>query len=360
MTEIEALVAVAAFVPFGPARIKLFLEYFGSARKVWNAPLEEFRKIGVGEKLVRELREFRGKFDPSTYFSRLEKFGIKTLTLDDKSYPERLKTINDPPYVLYIKGEILPEDSICVAIVGSRKITSYGRQVAEDLSSELASSGVTIISGLAQGVDAIAHLAALKSGGRTIAVLGNGLDTIYPPSNRGLAKDIISSGALLSEFPVGYPALPANFPYRNRIVSGISLGVVVIEGTSKSGTLLTAAHAASQGREVFAVPGPISSPNSEASHLLIKQGAKLVTSAKDILEELQVEHRTENIVNRKIIPESEEEKVVLEVLETEPLHVDEIVRRLNKDAGYALSILTQMELTGKIRHLGGMIYAIVR
>ncbi|MBI2405769.1 DNA-protecting protein DprA [Candidatus Microgenomates bacterium] len=358
MTEREALIALCAFVPFGPARIKLFLEYFGSARETWKAETRRFKEIGVSDKLVSEFSEWRRHFDFSSYFAKLVKFGVSVATVTDKNYPERLRQTDDAPIVLYIKGELKNVD-VSVAIVGSRKITSYGREVAEKISSELAAAGVTIISGLALGVDGVAHRAALEVGGRTIAILGNGLDQIYPPSHRELAQKVTKHGALVSEYPLGHSALPMNFPYRNRIISGMSLGVVVIEGTEKSGTLLTASHAARQGREVFAVPGPITSPNAAAPNLLIKQGAKVVTGVEDILEELDLGHRAKGIMNREILPETEEEKLIFQLIENEPLHIDEIVRRVRFDAGIVLSTLTTMELKGMVKDIGGNIYQVI-
>lgn len=360
MTEKEALIALSSFVPFGSARIGLFREYFGSARAAWSAPVKKFAEIGLSEKLVFEFRNFRDKFDVDSYFARLKKYGVQVLVAADREYPNRLAEISDPPVVLYLKGELLKEDSVCVAIVGSRKVTSYGRNVAERLSSGLADAGVTVVSGLALGVDGIAHKATLEGGGRTVAVIGSGLDDIYPPAHRWLAQKIIKSGAVISEYPLSYPALPINFPHRNRIISGMSLGVVVIEGTDKSGTLLTAAHAASQGRDVFAVPGPITSPTSAAPNLLIKQGAKMVTDVRDILEELDIRRRTQGVAHREIFPESDEESIILGILENEPLHIDDVVRRSEKEPGFVISTLTTMELKGLVKALGGGMYERVK
>lgn len=356
MTEREALISLAAFVPFGPVRIKLLHEYFGSYKKVWGANAAKLRELGLGEKLTGEFVGFKNDFDFPTYSQKLTKYGLTVLTQDDKSYPPLLKEIENAPTVLYVRGELKPADSVSIAIVGSRKITSYGREIAYKIATDLADAGVTIISGLALGVDAVAHQAAIDAGGRTLGVLGNGLDIIYPPANRNLGLDVIKNGALISEYPLGTEAMPFYFPQRNRIVSGMSLGVVVIEGTEKSGTLLTASHAAAQGREVFAVPGPITSPNSGAPNILLRNGAKLVTSAKDILEELKVGTRQLAIGNREIFPENADEIELFAILEVEPLHVDEITRRLNKDTGTVLSTITTMELKGMIKNVGNGVY----
>jgi len=217
---------------------------------------------------------------------------IQTLTLSRPGYPRLLREIHDPPPVLYVKGTLLPEDEAAVAIVGTRAATPYGLDVAERLAEELARCGITVVSGLAEGIDRAAHEGALKAGGRTIAVVGHGLDTIYPRQHRELAERIMQSGCVLSEFSIGMPPLKENFPQRNRIISGLSLGTLVVEAPVRSGALITARTAMEQGREVFAVPGPVSSPKSEGTHALIKDGAKLVCKVQDILEELapQLQH----------------------------------------------------------------------
>lgn len=354
MTEREAVISLAAFVPFGPVRIKLLREYFGSYRKVWAASPAKLRELGLSEKLVGEFFSFKNGFALSSYFTRLTKIGVDVIVQSDKNYPERLKEIDNSPTLIYVKGALKPADSVAVAVVGARKITSYGKEVAYKIASELAAQGVTIVSGLALGVDAVAHQAALDVGGRTLAVLGNGLDIVYPPTHRELARQVIKNGALVSEYPLGQEAMPFNFPQRNRIVSGLSLGVVVIEGTEKSGTLLTASHAASQGREVFAVPGPINSPNSGAPNILLRNGAKLATSAKDILEELKIGVRVQGAANREILPENKEEVEVLKLLEREGLDIDTIVRMSGMPTSEVLSTLTSMELKGIVRNTGGI------
>ena len=354
MTEKEALISLAAFVPFGPVRIKLLVEYFGSARGAWGASGAQLKEIGLSSNLVGELENFKKKFNYSSYSARLRKYEIEVITQKDKDYPKLLIQIDSAPTVLYVRGQLKPVDSVAIAIVGSRKATSYGREVAYKISTELADYGVTIVSGLALGVDGIAHQAAIDAGGRTLAVLGNGLDTIYPFAHNELARQILKNGALISEYPLGYPALPHNFPQRNRIVSGISLGVVVIEGTEKSGTLLTASHAAGQGREVFAVPGPINSPNSGAPNILLRNGAKLVTGAKDILEELDLGVRVQGIGNKEILPENANEVKILEIVTAEAVDIDTIVRISGMQTPVVLSTLTSMELKGIVRNTGGV------
>jgi len=287
MTQGQSLVAVCLFGSFGPARIKLLLSYFGSAKALWAAPRQELIKVGLGEKKVLDFERHRANFDPLTYFERLTKQQITTIAFNQKAYPKNLKGLEGAPTVLYIKGKLDVLSAPCVAIVGSRKMTTYGAEVAAKISSDLAAKGVTIVSGLARGVDTQAHKGALSVGGRTVAVLGCGLDRIYPPENFQLALSIINKGgALVSEYPLGYPIAASNFAARNRIISGLSRAVVVVEGAAKSGTLLTASAAAEQGRSVFAVPGPISSPLSAAPHFLLQNGARIFTTTEEVIEEL--------------------------------------------------------------------------
>jgi len=356
MTEKESLIALTAYIPFGPARIKLLLDYFGSAKKSWNANERDIRQIGLGEERAIGFLRYRHHFDASEYFNRLKKLKIDVIAFNEKLYPENLKDLANSPVALYIKGKIKLVDTSAIAIVGSRKMTSYGREVTTKFASELAGYGITIVSGLARGIDTAAHKGALGVGGRTIAVLGCGLDSVYPPENFRLAEEIIGSGAIISEYPLGYPAKPINFASRNRIISGLSRAVIVVEGAEKSGTLLTASCAAEQGRTVFAVPGQITSPLSAAPHFLLKNGARMITSTKDILEELNIQ----TIVNReeveRVMPSDKDEAAVLEILENESLHLDEIVRMSSLDIGKLSARLTVMELKGLIRNLGGGVY----
>jgi DNA processing protein len=357
MTESQYLTAIYAFNYFGPARVNLLLSYFKKARKIWLSNPSELAEIGLSKERVLEFEEFRKKFDIEDYFRRLTKLKIGVITILDVAYPVNLKGLEGAPSVLYFKGHLKVADINSVAIVGSRKMSSYGREVAQKFSAELASFGVTIISGLAKGIDTAAHRGALSVGGRTVAVLGQGLDSVYPVENTKLAEEIIKSGgALLSEYPLGYPALPANFATRNRIVSGLSAAVVVIEGAEKSGTLLTASHAAEQGKSVFAVPGQITSPLSAAPHFLLKNGAKIATSARDILEELDLQVKVDRETIEKILPSSKDEAKLIEILAVEPLHLDEIVRISGGKTSEISARLTIMEMKGMIRNLGGGMY----
>jgi DNA processing protein len=355
MNERESLIAISSFVPFGPVRIKLLLSFFGSAQAVWKAPVSRLSKLGLGEEKIRQFAKFRREFN-SNYFIRLEKSNIEVKTFKDKDFPQNLKDLSDAPVVLYFKGAIKQSDINSIAIVGSRKMTSYGRDVANKFSYELATFGITIVSGLARGIDTVAHKGALSAGGRTIAVLGCGMDLIYPPENTSLAREIAASGALISEYPLGVPAIPINFAARNRIISGLAKAVVVIEGAEKSGTLLTASHAANQGKTVLAVPGQITSPLSAAPLFLIKNGAKMAISTSDILEELDLSPTTNCEAFEKIIPSTKEEETFAKVLENEPLHLDEIARILSLDVAEVSARLTVMELKGLVKNMGRGVY----
>jgi DNA processing protein len=284
-------VGFSVFPGIGPVRFKLLRDYFGSAKAAWETQTGELRNIKLGEKLTEQFDHFRKTFNIEAYLKQLQDLHVSVLTLNDSKYPKLLKEISDPPFLLYIRGKKTDEPinlERTIAVVGTRKITRYGEEVTRRIVADLVSYGFTIVSGLAYGVDAIAHQTAIDSGGKTIAVLGCGIDIIAPPSNARLYRQISEDGfgAVVSEMPLGLWASKGTFPARNRIISGLSLGVVVTEGADDSGALITARNAGEQGREVFAVPGPITSPYSRAPAALIKKGAKLVESAKDILEEL--------------------------------------------------------------------------
>jgi DNA processing protein len=284
---------------------------------------------------------------------------IKTIVLNDKNYPKLLKEIKNPPEVLYYRGEILPEEN-CFAIVGTRRYSPYGKQVALEMAGDLAEAGLIIVSGLAPGIDTFAHTAAVERNKRTIAVLGTGLDekTIYPQSNLKLAQRILETGGcLISEYPSGTPGSQFSFPQRNRIISGLSLGVLVVEAKEKSGALITAEWARKQRRKVFAVPGPIHSSNSKGPHKLIKQGAKLVEHTNDILKELnlpQASTRTVLVENER----SEEENLILKILKEEALYIDKIIEKTKLPASTIASTLAILEIKGKVRNLGNNVYAI--
>jgi len=279
-----------SFCPdLGSQRLFLLKRYFGSIKKVWEAPEWELLKTGLRPNIVKKLISIRQRVNLDSPFIRLRENGIECQILADKKYPENLKKIDNPPFTIFVKGIIKSQDRKAIAVVGSRRMTSYGQKATQRLVTDLVKKKITIVSGLARGVDTAAHQTALRMGGRTIAVLAGGLDRIYPPENQRLAWTISQNhGALVSEYPPGFPPNKENFPARNRLIAGLSLGTLVIEGAIHSGSLITARFAAEQGREVFAVPGPIDSLNSQAPLSLIRQGAKPVQSAQDILEELDL------------------------------------------------------------------------
>lgn len=354
MTENEYLILLSTFSYFGPERIKLLISYFYSAKKVWEAKGNDLIEVGIPEKKVKEFSEFKNSFDVNFYFKKLEKLGIKFVTFLDKNFPKVLTKLDGSPVVLYYKGTLSSLQNPSVAIVGTRKMTSYGKEVAEIFSRELSRFGVTIISGLARGIDTTAHKACLEVDGTTVAVLGCGLDMVYPPENRNLGEEIIKkNGAIISEYPLGYPALPENFVVRNRIVSGLSSCVLVIEGAEKSGTLTTATHAAEQGKTVFAIPGQITSPLSKAPLFLLKNGARIATEPKDILDELNVSVKVDREKMKKIAPDSPEDVKILEILDNEPLYLDELVRISGEKTSFISARLTIMEMKGLVKNLGG-------
>ena len=340
----------------GPARFGRLLERFGSAEAAWLAPALELAQLGLEPRAVRSLLDLRGKLDPESEWRRLEQLGVSVLTLDDPSYPPRLREIPDPPPVLFVSGALTVADEWAVAVVGTRRATPYGRQVVERVVGEVARAGVTIVSGLARGIDTFAHRAALAAGGRTIAVLGSGLDRLYPDENRGLAAELKERGAIVTEFPLGTPPDAVNFPRRNRIVSGLSIGTLVVEADFKSGAMITANAAAEQGRDVFAVPGSILNPSSAGPNQLIKEGAKVVTSADDILEELHLTAVVEQRTARELLPSDPTEAAILARLSHEPTHVDELARAAGLPMAVVSSTLTMLELKGLARQLGGMLY----
>lgn len=347
----------------GPLRFKLLTDYFGSAKLAWEASENKLREIGLGEKLVVKFHSFRKSFDFEKIKKELEEKQITVLTQTDLRYPKLLRQIPDPPIVLYVKGKI--NDGLlitkCVGVVGTRRITSYGREVTRKISKGLASAGVTVVSGMAYGVDTVAHESAIESGGKTVAVLGCGVDIIYPRANEKLYFQIVEKhGAVISEFPPGRLTAIGLFPSRNRIISGLSLGTVVTEGASDSGALITAKCAVEQGREVFAVPGPITSMYSDAPTILLKQGARLVTDAQDILEELKLPTRQlpDCSGNEKREKLSSDERKIIELLEKENLHFDELVRKSGLPVASLGKVLTQLEMKSFITHLEDGLYGL--
>ena len=341
----------------GSKRTELLETHFGSLPAAWGAPLADLRAAGMDSATLRTLSQAWHNIDPGEELRNLERSGVQAITWNDAAYPSRLKEIAGRPPVLFVRGKLLPADEWSVAVVGTRRVSPYGRQVTEEMSRGLAQNGVTVTSGLARGVDGIAHSAALDSGGRSIAVLASGVDYIYPPEHTGLARRIEAAGALVSEHPLGVQPRAEYFPRRNRILSGMTLGSLIIEAGKGSGALHTANWANEQNREVFAVPGRITSPTSEATNALIQQGmAKLVTQVSDILEELNLQMVEHQVQLSALIPEDPTQALILAKLGGDPMHVDEAVRAVDLPAATVSSTLAMLEMKGLVRQVGPMVY----
>ncbi|MDI9457779.1 MAG: DNA-processing protein DprA [Dethiobacteria bacterium] len=345
----------------GPARIVALLKHFGSPREAWCASRSELGEIPELKGYEERLLDERRRIDPQGEWQRLQKLRISCLSLHSSNYPPLLKQIPQPPPLLYCRGTWPKSDSPAVSVVGSRRCTFYGREVARRLAGELVTAGLIVVSGMALGIDTAAHDGALEAKGETIAVLGCSVERCYPLDNRDLMARIIKNGAVISEFPLDTPPLPQHFPRRNRIISGLTLGTVVVEASEKSGALITAFHALEQNREVFAVPGNIGSPYSRGCHRLLKEGARLVETAEDILEELGLDcagsiaaaGAAATVREQKIAELEESERRLLELIPYQPQHIDEIIRCSGKEAARTGADLLSLELKGLIRQLPG-------
>jgi DNA processing protein len=344
----------------GPMRLRALLDHFGSIAAAWQAPTDRLREIGLDRRSISNLTAARASLDLDQQLDRVREAGAHVLTWEHANYPRLLKEIADAPPVLYVKGKILEDDAWAVAVVGTRRATAYGREVTRRLSSALARNGVTVVSGLARGIDAEAHWATLKAGGRTIAVLGCGIDQVYPPEHRKLTEAIIAQGAVISDYALGTQPEGGNFPPRNRIISGLSMGVLVTQAGRRSGALITASYAGEQGRDVFAVPGNILEKGSAGCNALIQDGAKLVTCPEDILEELNLTMVVEQSQARQVLPTDETEALLLNHLSSEPVHVDEIRRAIDMPIEQITSTMALMELKGLVRQVGGMQYIVAQ
>lgn len=344
----------------GAARLRALLDYFGDLEVAWRAHAHDLKQAGLDRRSITNLVQARERLDLEAEVERVHKAGIQLLTWDDKGYPPNLRQIYNAPPVLYIRGQLQDQDEWAVAIVGTRRASVYGKEAARMFGAGLARAGVTIVSGLARGIDTIAHQACLDAGGRTLAVLGSGVDVIYPSGNARLAANIVERGALVSEYALGTRPEARNFPPRNRIISGLTLGTVVIEAGLSSGARITADFAAEQGREVFAVPGSIFARGSRGTNELIQQGAKMVCNVNDVLEELNLTMVSEQAQARAVIPENETEALLLQHLSAEPVHVDELGRSVRLPIAEVSSTLALMELKGMVRQVGGMSYVVAR
>jgi DNA processing protein len=347
----------------GNATYKRLLDRFGDPDSVFEAKLDDLVEVdGLRVETAKKImhRAWEGK--PEEELSNLQKGGISLITMEDPSYPVDLREIHDPPPLLYVKGNEIPQNQVKVSVIGSRNPSHYGLKVTEKICQGLAMRDIAVVSGMATGIDSAAHWGCLRAGGFTVAVLGSGVDVIYPDSNWKLFDHIVEKGAVITEFPLGSPPEAKNFPIRNRIISGLSKGVVVVEASKRSGSLITASLALEQGREVLAVPGSIDSFKSTGTHYLIKQGAKLVENADDIAQELGLDSfypSQTGIGKQRTLPLLEpDEKRVYEILSHYPLHIDHIARQIGLDAALVASLLTALELKGIAKQLPGKMFVL--
>jgi DNA processing protein len=345
----------------GRVRLAKLLNHFGSLEAAWRATSAQLKAAGIDDSTVEAVRHTRPTVSPDNELEKLERLGVKIVTCREDSYPSRLKEIYDYPPLLYMRGSLKPGDEWCLAVVGTRRATAYGKQVAEEIINELARNKITVVSGLARGIDTVAHKSALAGGGRSIAVLASGVDIIYPTENAGLADNLMENGALISEYPLGCRPRPENFPRRNRIISGLCLGVLVIEAGQGSGALITSNLALEQNREVFAIPGSILSLASKGTNHLIQEGAKLVTDCDDILEELNLTTVARQLEMKTVLPAAgSDESLLLSKLGAESSHIDQICRSSGLPIATVSGLLTMMELKGLVRQTGAMNYVLAK
>jgi DNA processing protein len=344
----------------GATRLRALLDYFGDLQTAWHAGAHDLQQAGLDKRSLANLLKLREELDLDAEVERVRRLGLQVLTWNDPDYPRNLRQVYNAPPLLYLRGQIEKRDEWALAIVGTRQASAYGKEAARALSAGLARAGVTVVSGLARGIDTEAHRACLDAGGRTIAVLGCGVDVIYPPQNARLAAEVAAHGALVSEYAPGTQPEAINFPPRNRIVSGLALGTIVVEADLGSGALITSGFAGEQGREVFAVPGTIFAKSSRGTNRLIQNGAKLVTSVADVLEELNLTMVSEQAQAQAVLPENETEAVLLQHISADPVHVDDLGRLVRLPIAQVSSTLTLMELKGMIRQVGGMHYVLAR
>ncbi|MFZ5966602.1 MAG: DNA-processing protein DprA [Bacillota bacterium] len=358
MEEKKYLIWLSLIEGVGSKTIEKLIDFYGSAKRVYDASEKELSAVDcVHHSVIRNIMRNKDISKVEELILEAQRMKINILDYNDGEYPVHLRDIYDPPYILYEKGQIIKQDKYAIAIVGARKASAYGKWAAYTLAGELAKLGITVVSGLAYGIDTCAHKGALDNNGRTIAVLGCGVDICYPPSNLHLMEQIVNQGAVISQYPISTQPLPQYFPSRNRIISGISMGVVVVEATIKSGSLITADFALEQGREVFAVPGNINSSLSQGTNKLIREGAKIVTDVQDILDELNLELLNNPVKN--LPPLSETESKVFHIIEAyQPIHMEELLYKIKFSSEQLSSIITILQLKGMIDQLPGKILII--
>lgn len=362
MTRREAYIALNMIDTLGPVRVRNLVAALGSPEAVLEAPEEELRRAeGIGAEVARGILKQREAVDPTEEEAKARRCGARLITCEDPDYPQPLKQIYDPPLVLYVRGALESKDRHAIAVVGTRHATHYGLSVADRLSYQLAKTGFTVVSGLARGIDTAAHRAALKGGGRTLAVLGSAIDRIYPEENAGLADEIAEHGAVISEYTMGREPDRTTFPYRNRVVSGLSLGIVVVEAGVKSGAVITATEALEQGRSVFAVPGRVDTPSARGTHMLIKQGARLCEGVDDILQEFELlipearNRAAAAMPKRPDVPLTPTEQALVRALWKGALDVDSLAREAQVSSVEVSSVLLSLEMKRVIRMLPGRI-----
>jgi len=363
LENLRHLIALNLTHSIGARRFRSLIDYFGSSEAIMRASASQLQRVaGIGPEIAQHIVEARNDHRPDEQLERAEALGVQIVPFDSPDYPNNLQQTCDPPIVLHVKGEFRRADAVAVAVVGTRAATYYGESMAEKLAGGLASIGFTVVSGMARGIDTAAHRGALKASGRTVAVLGCGVDVCYPPENQGLYEAIAANGAVVSEFPLGAGPMRENFPRRNRLISGLSLGVCVVEAPARSGALITARWALEQGREVFAVPGKASSPSHRGCHRLIKQGAKLVENIDDILEELG----EVAAALRRQVPSSDEpeppslvkldgdQKAIYDCLSDEPMNIEDIIAATTLPAQKVSGGLALLKMKSVVKELPGM------
>lgn len=357
MHELYYWVALRQVCGVGNVIYKILINHFKSPEKIFNASVEELKNIeGINARAVGAITGFKPTDEVDREIDGILSKKINIITFNSPDYPENLKNIYDPPPFLYVKGSFVEGDKNSVAVVGSRNASEYGIKVTQEISRNLASLGITIVSGMARGIDSAAHVSAIQCGGRTVAVLGSGVDVIYPPENRRLYERITENGAVVSEYPLGTRPNSYNFPPRNRIISGVSLGVLVVEASPKSGSLITAKLALDQGRDVYAVPGNVYSYKAKGTHALLKSGAKLVDNANDIVEELNI--TVKPIKENKDVTQglSPELLNIYGFFQQEPIHIDNIILKTGLSSGRVSALLLDLELSGILKQLPGKMF----
>jgi len=359
MTPKEAYIVLNMLEEVGPVRVRRLLDVFGCPEKILEASRSDLMRVdGVGEEVSCSITEWRKQADLDAELARIEKAGVRVVTCEDSDYPKLLRETYDPPLALYVKGTLSERDAFSIGVVGSRRTSLYGQEMARRLAYQLARLGVTVVSGLARGIDTQAHKGALQAKGRTVAVIGCGIDVVYPAENKKLAEEIVEEGgALVTEFPFGVQPDRQTFPMRNRIISGWSLGVVVVEASLKSGALITAGFAGEQGRQVFAVPGRADSPLSKGANKLIKDGAKLTEDVEDILGEFEyLLPKSKEEKREAAVQLSENESKVLEAIGEDEVVMDEIIQRSNLTTACVSATLLALEMKRLVRQLPGKVF----